>query len=260
MTELRVTLVQFSPLWENPTGNRAEIEELLEGLHGKTDMVVLPEMFTTGFSMAARTWSETMEGPTHRWMKVMANRINAALIASWMVKSEGKYYNRLFWVLPGGETEYYDKVHLFTPAGEDQVYTPGAERRVISFRGWQICPLICYDLRFGYLAQQDQDHLIDAYIYIASWPSARITAWQTLLKARAIENQAYVVGVNRVGQDGHGVLHGGRSGVFDGQGESLFEADNQDVIQTVILDLKAVHTYRDEWPFWKDQKKDKFFK
>lgn len=256
---LRVTLVQYSPLWENPTGNRAEIEEQLEGLAGSTDVVVLPEMFTSGFTMSPSTWSETMEGPTHRWMKVMAARLDAALVASWMIRSEGRYYNRLFWITPDGQTAYYDKVHLFSLSGEDQFFSAGTRRLAVSFRGWRICPLICFDLRFGYISQQDPEDLMDAYVYIASWPTARTEAWQTLLKARAIENQAYVIGVNRVGEDGHGVAHSGHSGVYDGLGQAVFLAGEGEVVQTVSLDRDSVHSIRQRWPFWKDQKKDKNF-
>jgi omega-amidase len=259
MTELRVTFVQFNPFWENATGNRAELEERLVGLEKQTDVVVLPEMFTTGFSMAPQKWSETMDGPTHRWMKVLANRLGAAMVGSWMVRQDGTYYNRLFWVEPGGLTYTYDKIHLFSPSGEDAVYSAGKHRLIVSFRGWRICPLICYDLRFGYLSQQSPSELIDAYLYVASWPAARTAAWQALLKARAIENQAYVVGVNRIGEDAAGHLHDGYSGVYDFQGTSLHQAESEDIVSTVSLDLQAMQRFRDRWPFWKDQKLNKNF-
>lgn len=259
MSELRVTIVQFSPLWENPTGNRAELEERLVGLENQTDVVVLPEMFTTGFSMAPQEWSETMEGPTHRWVKVLANRLGAAIVGSWMVRQDGKYYNRLFWVEPGGLTYTYDKIHLFSPSEEHNVFSAGTRRLIVSFRGWRICPLVCYDLRFGYVSQQNPRELIDAYLYIASWPAARTVAWQTLLKARAIENQAYVVGVNRIGKDYVGHLHEGYSGIYDCRGMTVYCAESEDTLHTISLDLQDMHVFRDRWPFWKDQKLNKNF-
>ena len=259
MTQLRVGIVQFDPLWERPDGNRAQLEEQLSGWEGKFDVVVLPEMFTTGFSMNASAFAEIMHGATHRWMKLMSNRLDAAMVGSWMVHEAGYYWNRLVWVEPSGLTHVYNKTHLFTPAGEGDVYRAGEDRLVVAFRGFRICPLICYDLRFGYISRQDPDQLIDLYLYIASWPEKRMDAWKTLLKARAIENQAFVVGVNRVGQDGEGLTYSGGSSVFDGEGTPLFQAGNQELVDVVLLNLEALTSYRATWPFWKDQKKTHFF-
>lgn len=259
MTELRVGLVQFDPLWENPIANRSFLEEQLSGWEGKADVWVLPEMFTTGFSMSASQWSETMEGPTHRWMKLMSQRLNAAFVGTWMVREGGHYWNRLFWVEPSGKTYTYNKVHLFRPAGESEIFQAGKERLVVSCRGFRICPLICYDLRFGYLSWQDSEEPIDLYLYLASWPASRTLAWRTLLQARAIENQAYVVGVNRIGADPSGLEHQGNSSVFDGEGNGLFLAEESEIVDVISLNKASLDAFRSQWPFWRDQKKDNFF-
>lgn len=259
MSQLRVGLVQYAPIWENPAANRAQLEEQLSGWEGKVDIVVLPEMFTTGFTMNPGPNAEIMEGPTHRWMKLMAKRLQAALAGSCIIRDGGQFWNRLLWVEPDGKTVWYDKTHLFSLAGEDAVYQAGKERTIISFRDFTICPLICYDLRFGYLSQQNQEELIDLYLYVASWPEPRKDAWSTLLKARAIENQAFVVGVNRTGKDGSGWSYVGGSCAYDGLGISLAQAGTEEEMQIVLLNREVLWESRTQFPFWQDQKKGIFF-
>ncbi len=198
MHDLSLSIVQTELVWENPKANFKKFEELLHPLSGKTDLIVLPEMFTTGFSMNPKALYDMPDGETLNWLKQQAKHTNAAVIGSVIIKEEGEFYNRLFFVKPDGTSYTYDKKHLFTLAGEHKHYKPGNNRLIVDYKGWRICPLICYDLRFPVWARYKGDY--DCLIYVANWPERRIHAWDTLLKARAIENQVYVAGLNRIGK------------------------------------------------------------
>lgn len=255
MSTLTFTLVQSDLRWETPEANLQALERKIEGLQGKTQVVVLPEMFSTGFSMNPATLAEEMNGETIHWMKKLSARERLILTGSVMVREGDHYFNRLVWMLPNGQMGTYDKRHLFAYAGEHEAYTPGTQRLIASANGWRILLLTCYDLRFPVWSRQqvrDGAPEYDAIIYVANWPERRSHAWKTLLVARAIENQCYVIGVNRVGTDGHGIYHSGNSMVVDPLGEVLYhKADEEDVF-TLTLDRAHVEQVRERFPFWRD--------
>jgi len=230
-------------------------EEKILSISKPTEVVVLPEMFSTGFSMRPEKLAETMEGETLRWMKRMASAKAIVLTGSVIIEENNQYFNRLVWMLPNGDVGYYDKRHLFAYADEDQHYSAGSKRLIASVNGWKINLLVCYDLRFPVWSRQDQARY-DVLIYVANWPERRIRAWKTLLQARAIENQCYVVGVNRVGEDGNGIHYSGESMVVDASGETLYQNKDEEDIFTVALDSSDLETIRRKFPFWKDA--DKF--
>lgn len=230
-------------------------EEKILSISKPTEVVVLPEMFSTGFSMRPEKLAETMEGETLRWMKRMASAKGIVLTGSVIIEESSQYFNRLVWMLPNGDVGYYDKRHLFAYADEDQHYSAGSKRLIASVNGWKINLLVCYDLRFPVWSRQDQARY-DVLIYVANWPDRRIRAWRTLLQARAIENQCYVVGVNRVGEDGNGIHYSGESMVVDPAGETLYQNKDEEDIFTVALDSSDLETIRRKFPFWKDA--DKF--
>ncbi len=202
MDNFLVTLVQSHLDWEAPQSNLDRFTALMEPLAGKTDLIILPEMFTTGFAMQPAPLAESSDGPTLEWMKKMARQLKAVVTGSIIAEEAGKYYNRLYWVEPGGRILHYDKRHLFGMAGEGDHYASGQERLIIDYEGWRICPLICYDLRFPVWSRNTEE--IDLLIYVANWPETRANDWCTLTTARAIENQCYVAAVNRIGEDGNG--------------------------------------------------------
>ena len=210
---LNVLGLQADLAWENPKKNLKQFEEQLARIHQKFDLAVLPEMFTTGFTMSPERVAEDIDGPTLQWMQKMAKTYDAAFLGSLPIKEGNQFYNRLFFVHPSGKTETYNKRHSFTLAGENKVYTSGNEKLIVSYKSWNICPLICYDLRFPVWARNTEDY--DVLIYIANWPVTRIKAWETLLKARAIENMCYTIGVNRVGKDANGYVYSGNSLIVD---------------------------------------------
>lgn len=261
---LRLTLIQADLHWENPVANRAMLEETIFSLPEPTDLIVLPEMFTTGFSMNASALAEPMNLTTFRWLKQMAVQTGAVVTGSYIVKEGREYYNRLVWMEPDGAFDTYDKRHLFRMAEEDKTYTPGARRLVKSWKGWNICPLICYDLRFPVWSRNrpadvsDTDHRLeyDLLLYIANWPTPRRTAWNTLLQARAIENLSYVVGVNRVGEDGKGFPYSGESAIIDPKGEVLFRQADTEAVCQMTLSLDDLRAYRARFPA--DQDADSF--
>jgi predicted amidohydrolase len=215
--ELNVVGIQADLIWENPERNLAFFEEKIIRLSKDTDLVVLPEMFTTGFTMKPENVAEKMDGKSVSWMLKMAKEKNLAICGSLVITEKGNYYNRLVFVHPSGKIEIYDKKHSFTLAGEDKVYTSGSEKLIINYKGWKICPLICYDLRFPVWARNTENY--DLLIFMANWPTIRIKAWQTLLKARAIENMSYVIGVNRTGKDANNYQYTGNSLLIDYLGE-----------------------------------------
>ena len=218
---LNIALIQSHLAWENPVHNRLMFSQKILGLDEKVDLVILPEMFTTGFTMNAAEVAETMSGVTVEWMAKMASLKNCAVTGSVIIEEKGKYYNRLIFMLPDGSFQYYDKHQLFTLAKEEEVFTAGNTQVIIEYQGWKIKPLICYDLRFPVWARNTEDY--DVLLYVASWPHMRIQAWDSLLKARAIENMCYCIGVNRVGLDGKGFEYNGHSTVYNALGEQLVE-------------------------------------
>ena len=221
MQDLSVTLIQADLHWQNPTANLAMLEEKIWEIVDKTDLIILPEMFTTGFTMEAPAYAEPMNFTTMKWMKQQAAQTGAVVTGSCIIKEKGHYFNRLLWVEPNGEVDTYDKRHLFRMAKEDETFTMGQTRIVKEWKGWRICPLICYDLRFPVWSRNEQleDGMdYDLLLYVANWPAARISAWDTLLQARAIENLSYVVGVNRVGEDENGKTYNGHSLIVDQKG------------------------------------------
>lgn len=231
------------------------LEEKINAIATPTELVVLPEMFSTGFSMKPKQLAETMDGETISWMKRIAASRKIILAGSVIIEAEGNYYNRLVWMLPNGQYGYYDKRHRFAFAGEDEHYTAGNRRLVAQVNGWKVNLLICYDLRFPVWARQqvqDGQPEYDLLLYVANWPQRRSHAWQTLLQARAIENQCYVVGVNRVGHDGNDIYHSGDSMVIDPLGQVLYhKVDDEDVF-TITLHKGNLEEVRSKFPFWKD--------
>jgi predicted amidohydrolase len=226
--ELKIALVQTSIIWENSEQNRTELSKKINAISSDVDLIILPEMFTTGFTMTPQNLGKEEGKFTLNWMQKISKEKNAALTGSIPFHENGSYTNRLFFVEPDGSYRQYDKRHTFTLAGEDEVYKAGKERVTIDFKGFKICPLICYDLRFPVWARNTID--FDVLIYVANWPKPRITAWDTLLKARAIENMSYCVGVNRIGTDEAGHQYSGHSAVYDGLGKQLVYSEDEEII------------------------------
>lgn len=248
---LRVTIVQSVLEWETPAENRKRMGTHLQGLAGKTDVILLPEMFTSGFTMHPENVAETMDGPTVNWMKSVAYEMDAALAGSLVIQEGIHYYNRLVWVDPDGATHHYNKRHLFTLAGEHKPYQPGTERLIVEYRGWKICPMICYDLRFPVWARNDVDY--DLLLFLANWPTPRIHHWDQLLIGRAIENQCYVVGVNRVGTDNNGHQYCGHSAIVDFNGTPIVSIHDQEAVFTATLSKTAMLNYRRKFAFLPDR-------
>jgi omega-amidase len=261
MSTLSATIIQTNLHWEDKAANLKMLEEKINSIKGKTEIVVLPEMFTTGFSMKPELLAETMEGETVQWMKRMATEKKIILTGSVIIEQEGNYFNRLIWMLPNGQYGVYDKRHRFAFAGEDDHYTAGTKRLIASVKGWKINLLVCYDLRFPVWARQSSlstggegrgEAEYDVLIYVANWPGKRIHAWKTLLQARAIENQCYVVGVNRVGNDANDIHYSGESMIVDPMGEVLYTKKEEEDIFTMALDKMHLQTVREKLPFLKD--------
>lgn len=255
MNSLSVSLIQSSLQWENKEANLRSFEEKIGLLKGKTQVVFLPEMFSTGFSMRPQQLAEDMEGPTVTWMKNIAAANRIILCGSVIIGENENYYNRLLWILPNGETGVYDKRHLFGFAGEDQHYAAGAKRLIASVNGWRFNLQVCYDLRFPVWARQQQNENnpeYDVLVYVANWPERRRHAWMTLLQARAIENQCYVIGVNRVGEDGNTIYHSGDSMIIDPMGEVLFTERDKETTYTCQLNQEKLQSVRQQLPFLKD--------
>ncbi len=254
MPTLSFTLIQTKLYWEHRNANLAMLEKKIMGIHDKTEIVVLPEMFSTGFSMQPKKLAEGMDGITVNWMKKIAAAKKVVLTGSVIIEEEGHYYNRLLWVLPDGTLGYYDKRHRFAFAGENEEYTPGSKRLIAQVKGWKINLQVCYDLRFPVWARQHSNEApeYDVLLYVANWPKRRVHAWKTLLTARAIENQCYVIGVNRVGDDGNGIYHSGESMVIDALGTTLYHKKDEEDIVTIILEKEPLQQIRNKFPFWKD--------
>ena len=255
MSNLTITGIQTSLHWEDPIANMNMFEEKINTIAGKPEIIILPETFSTGFSMKPRELAETMEGKTIKWMKRNAAEKKIILTGSFIAKENENYFNHLVWMLPNGQYGVYDKRHLFGYAGENAEFTSGTKRLIASVKGWKINLLVCYDLRFPVWARQqiqEDEPEYDVLIYVANWPERRNHSWKTLLQARAIENQCYVVGVNRVGHDGNSIYHSGDSMVVDPMGEVLYTKAHEEDIFTVTLHKEKLEEVRTKLPFWKD--------
>ena len=255
MQDLTVSIIQSSLYWQDIGANLAMFEEKIWTIKDTPDLIILPEMFNTGFTMEVESNSESMNFTTFKWMKLMAEQTKAVITGSYIVKDQGKYFNRLIWMTPSGEFKYYDKRHLFRMAGEHDFFQAGENKIITNIKGWNICPLICYDLRFP-VWSRNIDNEFDLLIYVANWPTPRINAWDTLLKARAIENIAYTIGVNRVGEDGKGNAYNGHSSVLNHKGDLLFENVNDEVIASIKLNAEELQQFRFKFPAHLDA--DKF--
>lgn len=255
MEDLRLTIVQTHLKWEDRLANRQRLAALLDPLAGQTDLIILPEMFTTGFSMNAVELSEPMDGPTIAWLKERAQATGAVVTGSFIARAGQAYFNRLLWMQPDGTYEYYDKRHLFTLAQEQNTYSPGNRRLVATLQGWRILPLICYDLRFPAWSRNTVD--FDLLLYVANWPERRNHAWKSLLIARAIENLSYTVGVNRIGEDGNGIVYSGDSSLIDYSGQLRYRVSYCEDVFTTTLSYQEQAEFRRKFAFLNDR--DVFF-
>ena len=255
-----ITTIQTNLHWENKTANLEMLEKKVLGIAEKTNVVLLPEMFSTGFSMQPALFAETMEGETVNWMRQLAKQKNIILGGSIMVSENDVYFNRFIWMQPNGQFGFYDKRHCFSLAGEDQHYGSGNKRTIASVGGWKINLQICYDLRFPVwsrqqLQQDEQNNFnpeYDVLVYVANWPERRSSAWKTVLQARAIENQSFVFGVNRVGNDGNQIYHSGDTMVVDPMGEVLYHNSHNEDVHTITIEKNKLKEVREKLPFWKD--------
>lgn len=258
MQDLKITLIQTDLHWEDIEANLAMFEEKIWQIGaGNTDVIVLPEMFTTGFTMAAAKQAEHMNMRTFKWMKQMADQTGALILGSYIVTVHERYYNRLLWMEPNGVFKTYDKRHLFRMAQEHKTYTAGESLLIGTWKGWRICPLVCYDLRFPVWSRNKFDFTArrmnyDLLLYVANWPTTRIDAWDTLLRARAIENLSYVAGVNRIGQDDNGVEYNGHSSVISPKGDMIFTNEGNEITKTIELSANSLQAFRDRFPAFMD--------
>jgi len=251
MSNLNVTLIQSPLHWEAISNNLTAFSKKIEPLQDKTDLIVLPEMFTTGFSMNAEDVAEEMDGSTMIWLKEQAAKLNSAIMGSFIAKEGRQFYNRLIFMKPDGTFFKYDKRHLFTLAKEHHTYQKGEERLVVEWKGWKICPLVCYDLRFPVWSRNTVSY--DLLIYVANWPEPRAAHWKALLKARAIENQCYTIGVNRVGTDEKGLAYAGDSSLTNYNGGTLYEVSKVADVFTTSISKDQQNTYRSKLDFLPDQ-------
>lgn len=252
---LNVCGIQTNLSWEAADVNRAQFDEIIEQIPNYIDVIVLPEMFTTGFSMNPDGLAETMDGPTVSWMKNWAAKMDAALCGSIIIEENENYFNRLLFVHPCGKIEHYDKRHLFSFAGEHKKYKGGHQQKIVTFRDWRICLNVCYDLRFPIWAR-NKNELYDVVLYVANWPEVRIEAWSTLLRARAMENQAYAIGINRIGRDGNDNHYNGQSAIIDMGGNYLCQGHEEDALLIQTLSLEKLSKFRQRFSFLADA--DKF--
>lgn len=257
MQDLKVTLIQADLHWQDSTANLAMLEEKIWEIGESTDLIILPEMFTTGFTMEASAYAEPMNFTTMKWMKQQAAQTGAVVTGSYIVKNGGSFYNRLLWVEPNGDYATYDKRHLFRMAKEDDTFTMGEERLIQEWKGWRICPMVCYDLRFPiwsrnhYLESKNRMDY-DLLLYVANWPAVRISAWDILLQARAVENLSYVAGVNRVGEDGKRIAYNGHSTIVDYKGGQQKLLTDDVCIHTETLCADELNSFREKFPAYLD--------
>ncbi len=251
--DLTITTIQSNLFWEDIEKNLNMFSEKISVINEKTDLIILPEMFTTGFSMSTEKFAEKMDGRTVSWMKEKAKEKNCVVTGSFICTENDKYYNRLVWAKPSGTYSTYDKRHLFSMAEENKYYTAGDKKIMEKINGWKICPLICYDLRFPVWSRNTNKHKYDLLIYVANWPERRSHPWKTLLLARAIENQSYVVGLNRVGNDGNEIYHSGDSAVINAKGEIISSTQpNEEKTETITLSYSELQEFRKQFPVLDD--------
>ncbi len=251
MNILKITIVQTQLHWENIKSNLELFDSIMDRINSDTDLIILPEMFTTGFSMNTEKLALPMKGASVSWMKKKAREKNADITGSMIIKENGKIFNRLIWVKPSGELFYYDKKHLFRFNNEDKFFTPGSTKTIVELKGWNICPFICYDLRFPVWTRNYKKEY-DIAIFVANWPEIRASHWRTLLRARALENQAYIVGVNRIGKDGNGLEYRGDSSIISPDGNIIFQKSFKPCIHTETISPDDIRKYRADFPAWKD--------
>lgn len=256
MQDLKLSIIQSDIHWEDIGANLAMFEEKIWQI-GSTDVIVLPEMFTTGFTMRASKLAEPMNMRTFKWMKQMADQTGALVLGSFIARVHDRYYNRLLWMEPGGTFKTYDKRHLFRMAEEHHTFSQGESLLIGHWKGWRICPLVCYDLRFPVWSRNRWNAAMkkmsyDVLVYVANWPQVRAAAWKTLLDARAIENLSFVVGVNRVGTDGNGVEYNGNSAVIGPKGDPIFQVEGEEATKTVELNAHSLQAFRDRFPAYLD--------
>jgi omega-amidase len=249
--EMKIALIQSSLVWENPAANRSHFEAKINSVSEEVDLIVLPEMFTTGFTMDPFSVAECMDGETVSWMVSLAKAKNCAMTGSLIITEDKAFFNRLFFVFPSGEIQYYNKRHLFSLAGEDKIYTSGQEKVIVEYKGFKICPLICYDLRFPVFSRNVENY--DVLLYAANWPKPRINAWDSLLKARAIENMCYVIGVNRIGLDNNNHEYVGHSQAIDFLGNYLVDFFEEEAVKIVTLNKDLMLETRQKLNFLNDK-------
>lgn len=252
MDNLKVTLIQSDLVWETPKQNRDNFSDKINSINQEVDLIILPEMLTTGFTMNAASIAETMQGDTVKWMQEIAAKKSTAITGSIIISEKKQFYNRLLFVHPSGKIETYDKRHTFTLAGEDKVFSAGKDKLIVNYKGWKICPLVCYDLRFPVWARNTEN--FDVLLYVANWPKPRINAWNTLLKARAIENMCYCIGVNRVGLDTNNYEYSGNSAAYDVLGREISEIDPyKEQTEIVVLNKNHIKSNREKLQFLNDR-------
>lgn len=250
--KLKVALIQSDLVWENPSENRKNFEVKINNLSTDIDLIILPEMFTTGFTIKPKNVAEPMNGSTVIWMQKLAREKQCAITGSVIIKENNQFFNRLLFVHPSGKIDFYDKKHAFSLAGEHEIYSSGNKKVLIDYKGWKICPLICYDLRFPIWTRNTENY--DLLLYVASWPKMRIDAWDALLKARAIENMSYTIGVNRVGFDANGYQYNGNSAAYDAMGNCLAKNELGEEISLIIeLDKEFQNKVRKKFRFLEDR-------
>lgn len=256
MQDLRISLIQTPLYWQDAQANLGMLEEKLWQITEETDLIILPEMFTTGFTMNAPEVAEVMHLNAFRWMRQMASQKKAVITGSVVIREGSSYYNRLIWMRPDGTYETYDKRHLFRMADEHQTYSAGQEKLICEVKGWKVCPLICYDLRFPVWSRNTADEqgemAYDLLLYVANWPAARVGAWDILLQARAVENLCYTAGVNRVGEDGNGIAYAGHSALYGPKGDVVCDLQEEESHETVRLSGEALLAYRKKFPAYMD--------
>ncbi|MBO9582664.1 MAG: nitrilase family protein [Flavobacterium sp.] len=248
---MKIALIQTDLFWQDANKNRENFDSKIDEIQSEVNLIVLPEMFSTGFTMNASEVAETMQGETIEWMKLKAKQKKAAITGSVVITENGKYFNRMFFVFPSGEMQYYNKRHSFSLAGENKVYTSGNQKVIIDYLDWKICLQICYDLRFPVFARNVENY--DLILYVANWPKVRTNAWDALLKARAIENLSYVVGVNRIGYDAHDYEHVGHSQALDFLGNYILEPQEKNGVFVVELDKNTMYETRKKLDFLSDR-------
>lgn len=255
METIKITVFQAYLFWENAEKNLQNLGLRLSSLKGKTDLIILPEMFNTGFTMNVEKCAERMDGMTMRWMYNTAKSFECVVAGTLIIEEEGRYYNRFVWMSPDGSYVHYDKRHLFGMANENSVFTAGESRVIVELKGWRICPMVCYDLRFP-VWSRNQENGYDLLVYTASWPDKRSAHWRALIPARAIENQAFVIGVNRVGHDGNEVYYSGGSMCISPLGDVVYYKPEDEDLYTFTLNPKDLESARQQFPFLQDA--DKF--